>query len=261
VDTVTLASAAASGDVFVVLKCGPHWGRSKVLPLAGNTAACGWQLSLPVLDPAAVLTLAVFQQSRGGKAKGRPGFLPASAVQVVGKLRVRLSCLWPNTQHSASLPLLGERAKGAQVVGAISLSLQACYASNKALFKGYTAPALPKAAYVHGVDDKAHQGALARESRRIVLRWLDSANPPISGPVALTVLDAEREAFAMSRARLNMRRIQMALVGVRRFKRRFDDIKVRPGRFVGFCRADGVQKVGTWLLSLLRLLLRPLQLF
>ena len=30
----------------------------------------------------------------------------------------------------------------------------------------------------------------------------------------------------MSRARRNMRRIQMALVGVRRFKRRFDDIKV-----------------------------------
>lgn len=30
----------------------------------------------------------------------------------------------------------------------------------------------------------------------------------------------------MSRARLNMRRIQMALVGVRRFKRQFDDIKV-----------------------------------
>jgi len=30
----------------------------------------------------------------------------------------------------------------------------------------------------------------------------------------------------MSRARLNMRRIQMALVGIRRFKRRFDEIKV-----------------------------------
>jgi len=43
---------------------------------------------LPVLDPAAVLTLAVFQQSRGGKAKGRPGFLPASAVQVRGILHL-----------------------------------------------------------------------------------------------------------------------------------------------------------------------------
>lgn len=51
---------------------------------AGSEVACGWQLSLPVLDPAAILTLAVFQQSRGGKAKGRPGFLPNSAVQVSG---------------------------------------------------------------------------------------------------------------------------------------------------------------------------------
>lgn len=42
---------------------------------------------------------------------------------------MRLSCLWPNAQHSASLPLLGDRAKGAQVVGAVSLSLQACYSS------------------------------------------------------------------------------------------------------------------------------------
>lgn len=243
---------------------------------------------------------------------GLPGLSPPR-TQVVGKLRVRLSCLWPNRRHSASLPLLGERAKGAQVVGAVGLSMQASYASTvraglehalacepwnevggprllrstpasagghklpscpglllagggacsdplltsslpalpllapcppqKALFKGYTAPALPKAAYVHGVDDKGHQGALARESRRIVLRcacwlarsclcvsvsarvgggvlllqfraldlhaaswrcssptptlvqpcrWLDSTNPPISGPVALTVLDAER---------------------------------------------------------------------
>ena len=35
-----------------------------------------------------------------------------------------------------------------------------------------------------------------------------------------------REVFAMSRARVNMRRIQMALVGVRRCKRTFDAIKV-----------------------------------
>lgn len=158
---------------------------------------------------------------------------------MVGKLRVRLSCLWPNTPLSAELPLLGERSKGAQVVGAVRLSLQANYASTvgappclaaagcrggvrlpascqrvqgvailqcslpspshpalpvlqKALVKGYTAPALPKAAYTHGVDDRAHQQVMARESRRIVMRWLDSANPAIGAPLALTVLDAER---------------------------------------------------------------------
>ena len=58
--------------------------------------------------------------------------------------------------------------------------------------KGYTAPPLPKAAYTHGIQDKAHQTALRREARRIVLRWLDSANPSIAGPLALAVLDAER---------------------------------------------------------------------
>lgn len=192
-----------------------------------------------------------------------------------------------------------------------------------ALVKGYTAPALPKAAYVHRVDDKAHQvgggrqgvwrlagllasclascwgcngrrlqpggaalpnrspsphrwlaqAALGREARRIVLRWLDAANPAIGGPQALVVLDAERcawwgggrrlavarasrhgvpaallpaaiahtppphalccrEVFAMSRARVNMRRIQMALVGVRRAQRKLDAIKVGPGGLI-----------------------------
>ena len=50
-------------------------------------------------------------------------------LQFVGKLRVRLSCLQPNHSLSADLPLLGERSKGAQVVGAVQLTLQASYAS------------------------------------------------------------------------------------------------------------------------------------
>lgn len=61
-----------------------------------------------------------------------------------------------------------------------------------ALFKGYAAPRLPRAAYAHGVDAKAHQAVMARECRRIVLRWLDGANPSIGSAEALTVLDAER---------------------------------------------------------------------
>lgn len=36
------------------------------------------------------------------------------------------------------------------------------------------------------------QAVLAREARRIILRWLDAANPAIGGPQALVVLDAER---------------------------------------------------------------------
>jgi hypothetical protein len=68
---------------------------------------------------------------------------------------------------------------------------------------------------------------MSRECRRIVLRWLESANPAIGGAEALLVLDAEREVFAMSRARVNVRRIKMALVGLRRVHRKFDAIKAR----------------------------------
>jgi hypothetical protein len=205
----------------------------------------------------------------------------------VGKLRVRLSCLRPNAALTADLALLGERAKGAHEAGAVRLSLQACYPSPRALLKGYAAPPLPPAAYAHGLAGREHQGVMSRECRRIVLRWLESANPAIGGAEALLVLDAERwagrwggvgglwpwlclgrgccwqacaplcavqpslalscmrcradppsparpppppprsEVFAMSRARVNVRRIKMALVGLRRVHRKFDAIKAR----------------------------------
>lgn len=62
-----------------------------------------------------------------------------------------------------------------------------------ALLRGYIKPALPAPAYSYPtVADKAHQASLARESRRLVLRWLDSANPSIGSAQALVVLDAER---------------------------------------------------------------------
>ena len=55
-------------------------------PSAGKSeGACGWQLSLPVLDPSCLLTLAVFHQpSRGQRAPGqrRPGILYNNPQQV-----------------------------------------------------------------------------------------------------------------------------------------------------------------------------------
>ncbi|KAL4424975.1 hypothetical protein ABPG77_002860 [Micractinium sp. CCAP 211/92] len=236
VDSLSLAGAGGV-ESFFVLKCGPFWARSKPLPCTGGGAVqCGWRLSLPVLDPAAVLTLAVFQQpgrSSRTSAVLRTGLLVKDAVrdafsttlQTVGKLRVRLSCLRPNEQLSSELPLVSERSKGARLAGTVGLTLLVSYSSPAALVRGYTAPRLPRAVYAHGVDGKAFQTVMERERRRICLRWLDSANPAIPGQVALAVLDTEREAFVMSRTRVNWRRVQMALAGVRRAKRRFDAIK------------------------------------
>ena len=57
-------------------------------PSAGNSeGSCGWQLSIPVLDPSCLLTLAVFHQpARGQRAPGqrRPGILYNNPMQVRG---------------------------------------------------------------------------------------------------------------------------------------------------------------------------------
>ncbi|PSC71573.1 pollen-specific SF21-like [Micractinium conductrix] len=237
VDCITLASLT-SGDCFFVLKCGPFWARSAALSCSGGVAECGWSLSLPVLDPACLLSLAVFQQPSRADRSASPAVLRqglrvrnavidafTTTLPLVGKLRVRLSCLAPNAEARAELPLLSERDKGARTVGSVELSLQASYSGAKALVRAYTAPPLPAPAYLHGVQERSAQASMERETRRIVLRWLAGANPPIDGPLALAVLDTEREAFTMSRTKVNWRRIQAALVGVRRCKRRLDEIR------------------------------------
>ncbi|KAI3436798.1 hypothetical protein D9Q98_006208 [Chlorella vulgaris] len=227
VQNIKLCTAPTS-DGFFVLKCGPHWGRSRTLSMAGRTSVeCGWSLCLPILDPTVLLTLVLFQHTRmKATEKLRPGFLPTgSAGMVVGKLRVRLSCLRPNTPITADLVLLGERSKGGDEAGSVELALKTSYASPGAMFRGYKAPVLPSPAYAHGLDDRQHQKVMSKECRRIVLRWLDSANPSIANVEALAVLDADREVFAQSRVRVNIRRIRMALMGVRRFHRKFEAIK------------------------------------
>lgn len=50
-------------------------------------------------------------------------------LQVVGKLRVRLSCLRPNEQLASELPLVSERSRGARLAGTVRLTLQVSYDS------------------------------------------------------------------------------------------------------------------------------------
>lgn len=121
-----------------------------------------------------------------------PSPCPPPLLQMVGKLRLRLSTLAPNQPVTATLPLLSERKKGAQQVGTAELSVRVEYGSTKALLRSYLRPHLPEAAYGAGVAEAGAQGAMAAETRRIVLRWLDAANPAIPRPVALAVLDTER---------------------------------------------------------------------
>ena len=75
----------------------------------------------------------------------------------------------------------------------LSLRLQVLYASGKMLLKSYLLrPPLPEAAYYHGLQESACRATMEAETRRIVVRWLEAANPAIPKPVALAVLDTER---------------------------------------------------------------------
>eukprot|EP00887_Chlorella_sp_A99_P001355 scaffold8.g1355.t1 len=221
IDVDASAAVPPSADLFVLLKCGPYWGRSRLLPRAGGAPAVpvGWEVELPVLDVATLLLAGVFVVPRKGL---QPAALLAAPAQMLGKLRVRLSCVRPGRPVSADLPILSERDKGAKRVGQLSLTLQVNFADHKALLRSYAAPPLPKAAYYLGVNGSEYQRVLHLQSRRVVLRWLESANPAVRSEEALALLDTERERFAMSRLRVNWRRIQMALAAARRFGRWFD---------------------------------------
>lgn len=57
---------------------------------------------------------------------------------------------------------------------------------------GYLAPPLHPDAYKRGLAAGPPAAGLHREGRRIVLRWLEAAQPPIPPSIAETVLGNER---------------------------------------------------------------------
>lgn len=195
----------------------------------GPALTIGWEVELPVLDPAALLLVTVFLQPRKGlygrlDGNSRPGVLIKNPAVPLGKLRLRLSRLRPEETLSADLPLLSDRLKGAKRVATLGVTLQMAFVDPKTMVQCYLTPALPKAAYYLGTDGSAHQKVMARETRRIVQRWLLGTNPAITAEQAQALLDTNREKFAMSRLKVNWRRIQMILAGLRRFGRWFDRV-------------------------------------
>ena len=114
--------------VFVVLKCGPHWGRTQAKPStvspvlnwevrrsvpimlvqidsaasesmhADSDLTMSVQVHLPVYEPYTLLNLCLFSDSAESKAD-----VPA---RLVGKMRVRLSTLQPATSFKVQSVLV-----------------------------------------------------------------------------------------------------------------------------------------------------------
>ena len=68
-------------------------------------------------------------------------------LQLVGKLRVRLSTLDPGRQITATLPVLADRRRSGRRVGSAILSLQLDFVSPAARLKAYFRPLLPDESY------------------------------------------------------------------------------------------------------------------
>lgn len=134
----------------------------------------------------------------------------------MGKLRVRLSTVAAGRPVTAHLPLLAARDAGGARVGAATLTLRLDFASSAARLAAYFRPALPAEQYTHGLDAGPLQAALEAARRRMVLRWLEAAEPPLRPAVALAVLDTEREDFQRSRLSANLRRIKLATAALAR---------------------------------------------
>lgn len=201
---------AAAGPVatgFCIFRCGANWGKTPpVKVISGAMDFETWTVEIPVFDPATVLVVGVFEKMGLHRSRGL-------AVQMVGKLRVRLSTLQPDQDISAELPLLSERKKGAHRVGVASMGLLLKFTSANARLASLVAPPLPKEVFVHSLDTAPVQKLMNAARRRMVAQWL---SPTIPRDLMMAMEDTEREEFAMSRLKANARRIRLALFVLRR---------------------------------------------
>jgi len=216
-------------ECFLLVKLGPFWGKSApfTVPPAsfsgnngGESGSGGknnkqvildWWVELPIHDPTSLLYATVCHIPKRAKHLSNP--------QMVGKLRVKLSCVSPARPITADLPLLSDRSKGAQHVGSLVIEMHIQYKSRKGLLASYFAPSLPDDMYMAGIEDSKFQDHLDRSSRKVVLRWLENSNPAIPTTLAMGLLDTQMENFAMSRAQVNILRIRLALSSLGKFKR------------------------------------------
>ncbi len=168
------------------------------------SAGAAAQVHMPLFDPAELLLLAVFRDPGATSTASR---VFGHGASLVGKLRLRLSTLAAGRAHAAALPLCADRKAGSGRAANVHLRLKVEYFGGLAQARGYLSPPLPADAYRQLLATGPTVVGLHHECKRIVLRWLEAAQPPIPAAVAAAVLGNERSSFVMSRALAHWRRV------------------------------------------------------
>eukprot|EP00890_Picochlorum_soloecismus_P000821 jgi/Picsp_1/173/NSC_00173-R1_unc-13-like protein len=216
-DEVHIPGADVSSNYFCVFKFENIWARTKLeKPNKYGKMTFEWEARYPVLNPAAILYMAVVAKPSAKEAKtGKLG-----SFVLIGKLRVRISTIKSNKHVSAKLVFLNERRKGGNVAGRASFNFFLQIESQKARAAGYAAPPFPKENYVHGTTGLMRQ--LNKDRRKLVVEWVTAANPGIPALAVEAIEDVENEEFQMSRLKTNFRRIKLALASLLKAKSYFD---------------------------------------
>jgi hypothetical protein len=174
----------------------------------------GFAVSCPVVSPGAMFSACLVSKSRKKDSKE----VTRGAFAVQGVLRFCLSSLQCGKTTTCTLPFLSSRDKGGKVVGSARLAIRLDYPSLKAQVRGFGRPEFPQECYVHMINMES----LQRERRELLLDWMRSINPPISTEAVMAITRADCEEFSISRLKANLRRIRIALKGLRRLKTHFD---------------------------------------
>lgn len=216
-EDIHIPGADVSSNYFCVFKFENIWARTKLeKPNRYGKLKFEWEGRYPVLNPAAILYMAVVAKPSAKEAKtGNLG-----SFIFIGKLRVRISTIKSNKTVPANLIFLNERKKGGNVVGRASFNFFLEIESQKVRASGYAAPPFPKENYVHGTTGLMRQ--LNKDRRKLVVEWVNAANPGIPIIAVEAIEDVENEDFQMSRLKTNFRRIKLAIASLLKAKAYFD---------------------------------------
>ena len=187
---------------FCVVKIGPYWTR---LPNVDESAEPRWnqRLLYPVFEPAACVTVAVFEGAAG-------------SCQFLGRVKLQLSTMEDGVRYAGTFQLIHREPASGEVRRTCRLECGIRFdygPGGKAIAAKYMEPLLPEKWYTNPMADEEKEKVIKAHKEMLVQR-LAIASPPLSDAVSKQLLEFAKHEVNVGSIKSSIARIQRLVAGV-----------------------------------------------
>ena len=202
VDVVRVLDLPKPTTTFCVVKIGPYWTR---LPNVDESAEPRWnqRLLYPVFEPAACVTVAVFEGAAG-------------SCQFLGRVKLQLSTMEDGVRYAGTFQLIHREPASGEVRRTCRLECGIRFdygPGGKAIAAKYMEPMLPEKWYTNPMADEEKEKVIKAHKEMLVQR-LAIASPPLSDAVSKQLLEFAKHEVNVGSIKSSIARIQRLVAGV-----------------------------------------------